>query len=249
MIIHDFDTETEPVISLEMCYGERRHLVEKCLIVFSRVIHDYLLSTRECSVIGEIRACNGNTEIYSFLHEGERIAFYLSGIGSAVASGNCYEAHWLTGATRFVMFGSCGSLDGEKTRGRFVIPTESYRGEGCSYYFAPPSDYIRIPNADRLAALFDELGAPYVKGRVWTTESMVRETAGLVEKRKGEGCLAVEMELAGVQAACSFFGLELFDFLEPGDVLGESGYDISGLPGANNNLGKLFLALKIAERI
>ena len=30
---------------------------------------------------------------------------------------------------------------------------------------------------------------------VWTTDSMLRETAGLVQKRKQEGCVAVEMEL------------------------------------------------------
>ena len=31
---------------------------------------------------------------------------------------------------------------------------------------------------------------------------MLRETKGLVARRKDEGCIAVEMELAGVQAVC-----------------------------------------------
>ena len=53
---------------------------------------------------------------------------------------------------------------------------------------------------------------------------MLRETKGLVARRKSEGCIAVEMELAGVQAACDFYHLELYDFLEAGDVLEESGY-------------------------
>ena len=100
-----------------------------------------------------------------------------------------------------------------------------------------------------MAAVFDELGAPYVQGRVWTTDSMIRETAGLVKRRKAEGCIAVEMELAGVQALCSFYGLELYDFLEAGDVLAESGYDAAGLFDANHDLGKLYLALEIAKRI
>ena len=166
MIIHDYDIETKPLISLEHFYGRQKKIVDKCFIIFSKVIHEYLLKSYDCSVIGEIGACNGNTNIYGFSYNGEQMAFYLSGIGSTLASGTCYEAHWLTGATRFIMFGSCGSLDREKTYGKYIIPTESYRGEGCSYYYAPPSDYLEIKNADKLSAIFDEIGIPYVKGRV-----------------------------------------------------------------------------------
>lgn len=249
MIIHDYDVNTEPLVSLENFYGKPKEIVEKCLIVFSKEIHEYLLRSFDCSIIAEIGACNGSTNIYSFLYNGEKVAFYLSGIGSAIASDFCYEAHWLTGATKFVMFGSCGSLDKEATCGKFVIPTESYRGEGCSYYYAPPSDYLPIKNADKLSEIFDKIKIPYIKGRVWTTDAMLRETVGLLQKRKQEGCLAVEMELAGVEAVCSFYGLELYDFLEAGDVLEESNYDTQALPGANHSLGKLMVALEILKRV
>ncbi len=249
MITDDYDITTEPLISLEAFYGAPKRIVDKCLIIFSRVIHGHLLKSRDCAVIGRLTSCNGDTDIYGFELDGERIAFYLTGIGSAIASGMCYEAHWQTGATQFIMFGSCGSLDREKTYGRFVLPTQCYRGDGCSYYYAPPCDYIPIRNADRLSAIFDEIGAPYVKGRVWTTDSMLRETVGLAQRRRREGCLAVEMELAGVQALCDFYGLQLYDFLEAGDVLGESDYDIQGLPAANHDLGKLMIALEVAKRI
>ena len=249
MIIHDYDIDTEPVVDLESFYGKPKKLVDKCLILFSKVLYEHLLASFDCTVIGEIGACNGKKDIFSFQLEGEGIAFYLSAIGSALASGSCYEVHWQTGATKFIMFGSCGSLDREKTRGKYIIPTESYRGEGASYYYAPPSDYLPIRQADRLAAIFDELSVPYIRGRVWTTDSMIRETAGLVRKRRQEGCLAVEMELAGVEAVCDFYSLDLYDFLEAGDVLEESQYDAKGLPGANHNLEKLQIALEIAKRI
>ena len=249
MIIHDFDPKTPSMIDMEAFYGPQKHLVDKCLILFSKEIHDGLLDRYDCTVIGHIGACNGNTPIYSFSLAGEPVAFYLSAIGSALASGFCYEVHWQTGARSFVMFGSCGSLDGAATRGRYIVPSSAYRGEGASYYYAPPADYIAIRNADRVANLLDELGAPYVQGRVWTTDSMLRETVGLVKRRREEGCIAVEMELAGVQALCDFYGLELYNFLEAGDVLAESGYDAAGLPGANHDRGKLHLALEIVKRI
>lgn len=249
MIPDFFDDQTEPIVKIEEFYGEQKHIVDKCLIIFSKKIHDFLLEEFECEEIGYIGACNGAITIYSLDYKGEKIAFYLTGIGSAFASGACYEAHWQTGATKFIMFGSCGSLDADKTSGRFIIPTKTYRGDGASYYYAPASDYLDIKNSDKLAGIFDELKVPYVQGNVWTTDSMLRETKGLVARRKEEGCIAVEMELAGVQALCDFYGLDLYNFLEAGDVLAESGYEVSELTKANHDFGKLYIALDIATRL
>ena len=244
-----YDDGTEPIVKLEQIYGKQKHIVDKCLIIFSKVIHDHILKEFECEVIAELGACNGNIPVYCLEYKGEKIVFYLTGIGSAFASGACYEVHCLTGATKFVMFGSCGSLDSEKTNGKFIIPTQSFRGDGASYYYAPASDYIEIKNCNALEDIFEELKVPYVKGRVWTTDSVLRETKGLVAKRKAEGCIAVEMELAGVQAVCNFYGLELYDFLEAGDVLAESGYEVTGLHNANHDLGKFYIALEITARV
>ncbi len=249
MIIHCFDNSTDPVLTLEDLYGEQKHLVDICLIIFSTEIHEHLLNTYYCDRIAELTACNGNTPIYRFRYKDKDIAFYLTSIGSACASSECYEASWITGAKSFIMFGSCGSLDGDMTKGKYIIPTESYRGEGASYYYAPPSDYISVKNSAKVAEIFTQMGVPHVMGRVWTTDSVVRETVGLVAKRRAEGCIAVEMEVAGVQAICDFYGMELYNFLESGDVLMEGGYEIGGLHGANHNLHKLYLALEIAARI
>lgn len=249
MITDCYDITTEPLLSLKDFYGDAKHIVDICLIIFSKEIHTHLLETFNCEAIGTITACNGDTTIYKMNYKGADVAFYLTGIGSALASGTCCEVNWLTGATKFIMFGSCGSLDRVQTTGRFIVPTESYRGEGASYYYAPPADYISVKNSARLAAIFTDMGVPYVTGRVWTTDSMLRETVGLVEKRKAEGCIAVEMELAGVQAACDFYHFELYDFLEAGDVLEASGYEVEGLNAANHNLGKLYIALETALRL
>lgn len=75
---------------------------------------------------------------------------------------------------------------------------------------------------------------------------MLRETKNLVNKRKEEGCIAVEMELAGVQSVCDFYNFELYNFLEAGDVLEVNNYNIEGLNEANHSLGKLYIALEMA---
>lgn len=249
-MMNDFyDITSEPIVNLEAFYGPKKNLVEKCLVIFSKVICDYLLESRECTCIAEIGSCNGGFPVWVFDLNGEKIAFYLSPIGSAIAGGTVAEVNHVTGASRFIMFGSCGSLDNSRTEGRFILPTQAYRGEGLSYYFAEPRDYIDIKNTEKMADIFTELGIPFVQGKIWTTDSMLRETKNLVNRRKEEGCIAVEMELAGVQAVCDFYGFELYDFLAAGDIVAEGDYRVSGLANANHNLDKLQIAIQIAERI
>ncbi len=140
-------------------------------------------------------------------------------------------------------------MDKEATKGKYVIPTAAYRDEGMSYHYAPPADYIDIRNADALAHIFDKAGFPYVKGKVWTTDALYRETRNLVAQRKSEGCIAVEMELAGVQAVCNYHGLQLFDFLVTGDIVDQPDYTPEGLHNANHSLDKFYVALEIAKAV
>ena len=55
---------------------------------------------------------------------------------------------YMTGADKFILFGSAGALDKEKTKGKYVIPTEAYRDEGMSYHYAPPGDGLQEANHD-----------------------------------------------------------------------------------------------------
>ncbi|MBP5361871.1 MAG: nucleoside phosphorylase [Ruminococcus sp.] len=249
MITDFYDIESEPIVNFEAFYGQKKNLVEICLITFSKEIYENILSKYECKQIAELIICNGSVPIWSFVRNGKEIAFYLSHLGSALAGEMTAEVNHLTGATKFIMFGSCGSLDNSATNGKYIIPSQAYRGEGMSYYFAEPNDYIKIKNADRLESIFTELNLPFVKGKIWTTDCPLRETVNLVNKRKNEGCIAVEMEVAGVQAVCDFYGFELYDFLSAGDVLAEGNYQVENLADANHNLDKFQIALQITEKI
>ena len=249
MITDSFDKNSKPIISLKDIYGEQKHLTDICIITFSEYIYKAVLQSRECEQIAEIGACNGNIPIYAFYDKGKRLAFYLSPIGSAVASECLLDANWLTGATRFITFGSCGSLVSEKTANRFIIPTEAYRDEGMSYHYAPAGDYITVKNSGIVKAVLDEIRVPYVEGKTWTTDAVMRETVAQMVKRRSEGCIAVEMEIAGVQAVCDFHGLDLYTFIVAGDVLSEDSYSVGTIADANHNIDKFQIALEIASRI
>ena len=249
MIIHSFDDRSEPLMGPGDFYGPQRYLCDICILTFSHVILEEMQKQFELEKTAAMGAANGAIPIYCFSHEGRKLAVCLTGIGSTQAGTNVIEINWLTGATKFIMFGSAGTLNRAATEGKYVLPTEAYRDEGMSYHYAPPADYIPVRNAEKLASFFEAMRLPYVMGRVWSTDAFYRETRDQVAARKREGCIAVEMELAGVQAVCDFHGFELYDFLVTGDVLDAPAYQIAGLHEANHDLDKLRIALELAKRI
>ncbi|MBR4674121.1 MAG: GNAT family N-acetyltransferase [Victivallales bacterium] len=249
MITDSFDDKTPSITSREAFYGPQKHQCDICIVTFSQNILEALLERFDCRKLAEITACNGNIPIYGFDLHGTTIAIYLSGQGASLAGGHIEESNWLVGARHYITFGSAGSLCHKATHGRIVVPTEAYRDEGMSYHYAPKSDYITMRNAAKVAAWLKEAGAPVVTGRCWTTDAFFRETQGLYAKRVAEGCIAVDMELAGLQAVCDFYGLELYSFLQTGDVLEKDGYDTAELGKANHEYANFELALKIAEKL
>ncbi len=250
MITDAFDPQTQALITPQNFYDRpQQYLVDICLVTFSKVISEAIIHQFKCEKIAEVSFCNGKYPVYKFAYHGKSIAFYLSQIGSAMAAEMVVEVNWLIGATKFIMFGSAGSLDATKTSEKFVVPSAAYRDEGMSYHYAPPQDYITVKNSGRVTEIFTELQIPFVLGKIWTTDAILRETVGQAAKRRVEGCIAVEMEVAGVQAVCDYHGWELYDFLVTGDVLAEDSYTVGTLADAHHNIDKLQLALAIAERL
>ena len=249
MIIHSYDVASESITSPKAFVGEQKHICDVAIATFSQEIFSAALEKYPHRQICDMHAANKTKPLMLLSIGGLDVAFYLSEIGSAMAANDIIEINWVCGATKFIAFGSSGSLDRAATEGKYVIPTEAYRDEGMSYHYAPPADYIKIGNADLLGELFSRWGLPHISGRVWTTDAFYRETRNLVNQRKSEGCVAVEMELAGMQAVCDFHHIELYDFLVTGDVVDQDVYTPEGLHEANHSMDKFDIAIKIAQFI
>lgn len=247
MITDSFDINSEAIISPKSFLGEQKKLCDIAIGTFSREIYAAVLERFPNEVVGDISAANRVKPVHLITVNEQKIVFYLSEIGAALAGTDIIEVNWMTGADKFILFGSAGALAQEKTGGKYVIPSEAYRDEGMSYHYAEPADYITVKNADKMEELFKSLDLPYIKGRVWTTDAIYRETRNMVAARKAEGCIAVEMELAGVQAVCDFYGFQLYHFLVTGDVVDQPVYTSEGLHEANHDLDKFFVAIKLAE--
>ena len=245
-MITDYD-DGEGIIKPEMSFSFSGVKADVCLIIFSHEIYEHLLSTFECTSSGFMTNANGRIEIFSFIYKGKRIAFYLSYISSTCSSFLMEESHVITGAEKYIVFGSCGVLGGDAAKGKFIVPTSAYRDEGMSYHYLEPSDYVEMRNHSVVSEFFRMNRVPYIEGRTWTTDAFYRETKNKIEKRKAEGCIAVEMECAGLEAVSRFYGIDLYAFLVPGDeVAADEWRERENLSLANHSLDKLYLALQLA---
>ena len=249
MIVDSYHEEKESIISLEAFLGERKYICDTAIATFSGEILNAVIQRYPHKEVADIGSVNGHKPIYMLDVNGKSVIFYMSSIGACLAGTEIIEMQWQTGIKNLIIFGSCGALDGEATNGKYIIPTQAYRDEGMSYHYAKPSDYMDVKNSDKLAGIFEKLDLPYVQGRIWTTDAPYRETKTACEERKKDGCIAVEMELAGIQAVCDFYGIELYSFIVSGDVLDGEKYIPDGLSEANHSLDKFFIALKIWEYI
>lgn len=229
-IIDSFD-ESRPLLNPENIYT-KGSISDTCIVTFSHEVLKDILKRYDYKEETCAATANGKIQVYSFMKGNDKILFYMSPIGAACAGCIMDEVSYLTGATNFIVFGSCGSLNPAVTSGKLIVPTESYRDEGFSYHYQKASDYIEIANSKRVSEMFDNLSVPYVCGRSWTTDAIYRETEGNVAKRKKDGCIAVEMESAGLQAICTFKQWELYTFFFASDL-------VDGAVWQNVNIGTL----------
>lgn len=247
MITDSFDPSGETLFTPEAFFGEQKHFGRLAVVTYSDEILENALQQFPHEIIGHFGSVNGMRPIYLLDIGDRKVICYLSSIGSAMAGTQLIEINWLTGAEQFIVFGLAGSLHKETTENRYVIPTEAFRDEGLSYHYAPAADYIAVRQSNRMAECFEKLGLPYVQGRIWTTDAFYRETRSRVAQRKAEGCIAVEMEIAGMQAVSDFHGFELYPFLVTGDILDQPQYSYEGLSEANHAMGKFHTALALAR--
>lgn len=250
-IIDEFDPKSTPLFTPEYIYGKRDKIADICIVTFHHRILEKVIEDNNPATVAFAATANGRVNIYLLESGGRKLLFYMSPIGAPAAGAILHEVKALTGAEKFIVFGSCGVLAPEVCADKIIVPTESYRDEGFSYHFAPAADYIEMNGS---AAVADYLAAkkiPFVAGRNWTTDAIYRETPNNIARRKAEGYLSVEMEAASLQAVADYIGAELLTFFFGGDILGES-WDMGNMGGEKERArqhGLLDIALGLAGEI
>jgi uridine phosphorylase len=247
-----FDNKTEAILKPEFFSPPVAGFPKHCIVLFNNTMLNVLLENYDVTPDAfDTMHAGFVIPIYRVNFEGTEIAVYSSAIGASAAVG-LFEEIYSKGCRHFLFFGSCGVLNKNITAKHLIIPTEAYRDEGTSYHYSPAdSDYIECENSGKLAAIFDELKLPYVLGRTWTTDAFYRETRGNMEKRKAEGCIAVDMECSALMAAAKFRGADIYQYFYAADSLDDIIWDARVLGSLPNTAREQYIrsALETVKRI
>ena len=253
MIIDSFDPNSKPFITAEDFYGEVERNDVVTLVTFKQKVVDYAIDKYGAKKAFSYKTTNGHQDIYSFKVNGKTFQIYCSGIGATLASILMKEVSVVTGSHKFIYFGSCGILNEEVCRGKIIVPTSSYRDEGISYHYMAPSDTVDIRNHHKIEQVLKDKNVPFVSGPIWTTDGIYMETVNKVNRHKEEGCLAVEMEVSGIEAAARYYNIDNYHILFSADSLDAlekwERVDLGGDNELNLQIGAFEVAIKIAEEL
>ncbi|MDR0896493.1 MAG: nucleoside phosphorylase [Oscillospiraceae bacterium] len=222
-IVDTFDDRTEALISPSDFTQPIPGFPAVAVVSYSDLERAMFLSEYPAEPIAQMLPGESAT-VYQTQYRDQPIAFYRSPMGGG-ASAALMEEMIVMGCKRFVFFGACGALDAAVAPHQLIVPTAAYRDEGTSYHYAPASDWIEVKTADRLSALLEGLHVPHLRGKVWTTDAIYRETRGVAQRRKQAGCLAVDLECASLMAVSQFRGVEAYQFLHAEDCLDGESWD------------------------
>ncbi|HEV2065225.1 MAG TPA: nucleoside phosphorylase [Thermomicrobiales bacterium] len=208
-ILDAFDDTSEEVIRASQVVKPIKDFPETITVTYSRSKFDYLLQRYPCHRIVTLNSACAPIPIYRVEADGESYVAYLSLIGGPAAVAIMEEVIGF-GGRRFLFFGSCGGLDNDTLSGHIAVPTAVYRDEGTSYHYLPPSAYVDIPTAERLAGILRDLHVPYHMTRTWTTDAIYRETRANMARRRADGCRVADMECASTAAVPLYRGVQFY---------------------------------------
>ncbi len=82
--------------------------------------------------------------------------------------------------------------------GEIIVPVVAVRDEGTSYHYLEPSREVEChkETVETVVSCLKQMGIPFTAGKTWTSYAIYRETPDMVELRRNEGCITVEMEAA-----------------------------------------------------
>ena len=132
-------------------------------------------------------------------------------------------------AKTMIRMGSCGSLSEDIKIGDLVIVDSALRGDGVTPYYVNSPDFQ--PDADK--ALTDALyesaqgsGFKIHRGKVWSTDAILRETREYIGNAIDQGAVAVDMVTSVFLTICQQYKIPATAILAVSDhiITGEMGF-------------------------
>ncbi len=127
-----------------------------------------------------------------------------------------------------IRVGTCGALDENIKVGDLVVVDKVIRGDGVTPYYVK-KDYQTAADkmvADTLYEAAKSMGANIHRGIVWTTDALLRETREIVEEKRKEGAVAVDMVSSTLLTIAQLYTVKAGSILAVSDnvITGEMGF-------------------------
>jgi len=199
---------------------------EYCVICFFSDVIQRVAEEFNTKVLTQNRWEDGPHPLYEIEYSGKRLAFFHPGVGAPI-SANLLEEVIAFGCRKFIAVGGCGVLEKDLEVGRLIVVNSAVRDEGVSYHYLPPAREI-VAQAEVIPVIekiLNEKRIPYLLGKTWAIDAPYRETKKKIKSRRGEGCISVEMESAGLMAVAQFRNVAFGQILYAGDDLSGETWD------------------------
>ncbi len=124
--------------------------------------------------------------------------------------------------------GTCGALDENIKVGDLVVVDKVIRGDGVTPYYVD-KDFQTVADkkiSDILYAVAKDMGINIHRGIAWTTDALLRETKEIVEAKRKEGAIAVDMVSSSLLTIAQVYNIKAGSILAVSDnvITGEMGF-------------------------
>jgi len=132
------------------------------------------------------------------------------------------------GIKNIIRIGTCGALDEKIKVGDLIVVDNVLRGDGVSPYYVDNS-FKTVSDkklSDTLFTVAKDLGATVHRGTTWTTDALLRETREIVEPKRKEGAIAVDMVSSTLLTIAQVYKVKAAAILAVSDnvITGEMGF-------------------------
>ena len=247
--ICEFDTSKNPIIHpTNFCH---KSLPEKCVITFFRKELDRFVSENNLPVIGYLNSEVFDIPIYEYVSDADRLCITMAFCGAPGAAVSLEELRAM-GCKKFIICGGAGALTKNSQVGEIMVPVSAVRDEGTSYHYLEPSREIEChkETVESVVSCLKQMGIPFTTGKTWTSDAIYRETPDMIELRRNQGCITVEMEAAAFFAVSQYYNIPLAQLLYAGDdVSGEVWYSRNWNTQENIRYNLITSAVEIVKKL
>ena len=222
--ICEFDTSRNPIIQAANFLPQS--LPEKCVITFFRKELERFAAENNLAVIGYLNSEVLDIPIYEFVYGANRLCITMAFCGGPGAAVTREELHAM-GCKKFMICGGAGALTKNSKVGEIIVPISAVRDDGTSYHYIEPSREIECHKeaVATVVSCLRQMGIPFTTGKTWTSDAIYRETPDMIELRRSEGCITVEMEAAAFFAVSQYYNIPLAQLLYAGDDVSGEAWD------------------------